>query len=201
MGNVLKRAAPRPARRIEAEVHGASLRAAEILARAGEEARAIAAVAESERAGIRARAAEEGRQEGLARAAATLAAAARERDRRLADAPREIAALAVEVAGVVLGRALAADPAALLDVAAGAVALARDRREVILRVNPSDAAVLSAGRDRLSAMLLRAPGLAVEPDPAVPAGGVVVLTEAGRIDGAIETRLAALREALEEALR
>jgi flagellar biosynthesis/type III secretory pathway protein FliH len=65
-------------------------------------------------------------------------------------------------------------------------------------VNPADRAQVRAAEGRLAAILLRAP-LAVREDPAVPPGGVVVETEAGRVDATVDTQLELLARALEEA--
>jgi flagellar biosynthesis/type III secretory pathway protein FliH len=194
---VLKGAAPIPARLVPAAVHDADRRVREMIARAEEEARGIAAAAEASRARLVAEAAEEGHREGLARAAATLAAAGRERDRCLAAAEREVVALALAVARKVLGRELAYG-AAVADLAARALEEARARREVLLRVNPADAAAVREAEGRLAAILLRAP-LAVREDPAVPPGGAVVETEAGCVDASVDTQLALLARALDEA--
>ena len=186
-------------RRIEAAEFNAAERARAIVAEAEARARELLEAAQAERERIRADAAEQGRAEGLARAGATLVAAAAARDRRLAGAEREVVALALDVARKVLGRELAQDPGAVADLAAQALAVARDRREVTLRVNPEDADAIRAAAGRLGALLARAPGLDVREDPAVERGGAVVETEAGRVDARVEAQLAALARAIEEA--
>lgn len=194
---VLKAIAPQPARRIPAAVHETDRRVREMVAAAEADARRLRLEAEAERSRVFAEAAEEGRREGLARAAATLAAAAAERDRRLAALPRDVAALALDVARVVLGRELAERTEAVAELAGRAVAAARERREVTLRVNPADAPAIRTAGEGLGAILLRAP-LGVREDPDVAPGGVIVETEAGRIDARVETQLAYLARALEE---
>ena len=186
-------------RRIEAAEFDAAERARAIVAEAEARARELLEAAQAERERIRADAAEQGRAEGLARAGATLVAAAAARDRRLAGAEREVVALALDVARKVLGRELAQDRSAVADLAAQALAVARDRREVTLRVNPEDADAIRAAAGRLGALLARAPGLDVREDPTVERGGAVVETEAGRVDARVEAQLAALARAIEEA--
>jgi type III secretion system HrpE/YscL family protein len=186
-------------RRIEAAEFDAAERARAIVAEAEARARELLEAAQAERERIRADAAEQGRAEGLARAGAALVAAAAARDRRLAGAEREVVALALDVARKVLGRELAQDRSAVADLAAQALAVARDRREVTLRVNPEDADAIRAAAGRLGALLARAPGLDVREDPAVERGGAVVETEAGRVDARVEAQLAALARAIEEA--
>ncbi len=196
---ILRNAAPLPAARIPAAVHGADLRVRELIAAAEAQALEIVAAAEASRDRIVAEATEEGRTAGLAQAAAVLTAAAAARERRLAAVEREVATAALQIAERLLGRELAARPDAVVDLAARALGAARERREVTLRVNPEDARAVRGAGERLAAILARAP-LAVREDAGVPRGGVVVETDAGWIDGTIETRLADLRRAVEEAL-
>jgi flagellar biosynthesis/type III secretory pathway protein FliH len=187
------------ARRLSAEVCEASLGAREILRRAEAEAARIRARAEADRHDALALAAEAGRQEGLARAAALLARAAAERDRLLASAERELVRLAVAVAEKVLARSVAADGEAVVAIAARVLDAARSRRQVSLRVNPEDAAALRRGERQLAGGLPRARSLEIREDPGVSRGGVVVETEGGTIDARLEVQLEALARALEEA--
>lgn len=196
---ILRNAAPLPPARIPAAVRDADLRVRQMIAAAEARALEIVAAAESSRDAIVAEAIEDGRRAGLARAGAVVAAAEAARDRRLAAVEREIAATALEVARTLLGRELATREDAVVDLAAGALAEARERREVTLRVHPDDARAVRGAGERLAAILARAP-LAVRDDAGVARGGVVVETEGGWIDGTIETRLADLRRAVEEEL-
>ncbi len=184
------------ARRLPAEVHAAVQRARGVLAAAEADARRIREAAEAERQGVLAAAGEAGRQEGLARAAVALAAAAGERDRILASAEPELVRLALAVAGKVVAGEVALDRGVVTRIAAEALQAARDRREVVVRVAPADAAALRAEEPRLLEALARARAVAIREDPAVGRGGVVVETEAGTVDARIETRLDALRRAL-----
>jgi flagellar biosynthesis/type III secretory pathway protein FliH len=193
---ILKAAAPAPGRRIGAAVWEADRQVRELVAAAEAEARRIVAAADEARGRVAVEAAAAGHAEGRARAAAMLAAAALARDRLLADAEREVVALALAVARKVLGRELASDPAAVVELAAAAVAEARDRREVVLRVSPGDAAAIRGGEGRLAA-LARAP-LRIHEDPSLEPGAAVVDTEAGRIDARVEAQLEALARAVEE---
>lgn len=191
---------PLPSSRVPAAVHEADGRVRETLAAAEARAREIVAAGEAAREAIRAEAEEAGRRAGLARAGALLAEIAAARDRRLAEVEREVATLALEVAGGLLGRALATSEEAVVELAARAIAAARDRREVVLRVHPDDARTVRAAERRLGALLARA-ALDVREDPAVGPGGAVVETEAGWVDARVETQLSELARALEEELR
>ncbi|HEY6100781.1 MAG TPA: FliH/SctL family protein [Anaeromyxobacter sp.] len=196
---ILKGAAPLPERRIPGAVHQATEKVREMVAAAEAEARRILSAAEAARDGIRASAAEEGRREGLARAAAALALVEVERTRRLARVEGELVALALDVARKVLGRELAERRSAFADLVARGLAEVRERREVVLRVNPADAPAVRAADGVLGAALARA-RLDVREDGAVAPGAAVIDTEAGRLDAGIEAQLAHLGRALEEAL-
>ncbi len=196
---ILKGAAPLPGRRIEAAVWDADRRVREMIAAAEADARRIVSDAEAARGRVLAEATEAGRWEGQARAAAVLARAALGRDRILEQAEREVIALALAVARKALGRELRAGGDAVVDLAATALAEARARREVVLRVSPADAASIRAAEGKLAAALSRAP-LEVREDPSVEPGGAVVDTEAGRIDARVETQIEAIARAIEEAL-
>jgi flagellar biosynthesis/type III secretory pathway protein FliH len=195
---ILKGNGPPPARRIDAAVFDADRRGREMVAAAEEQARVVIEGARAERARVLAEAREEGRREGEARAAALLVRAAGERDRLLGEAPREIARLALTVARKVLGRAVA-EPEGLLAIAEAAVAAARGRSEVVVRVSPADGGALRAGQGRLVDALGRSP-VEVREDPALARGVVVVVTDGGRIEAGIEAQLEVLALALEEAL-
>jgi flagellar biosynthesis/type III secretory pathway protein FliH len=184
--------------RIPAAVHDADRRVREMISAAEEEARRVRADAEAARDAIRAQAVDEGRREGLAAAAAALACAGAERDRLLASAEREVVSLALAVARKLLGRELAV-PDAVVDLAAQALAEARERRAVLLRVSTADAPAVRAAEGPLAAILVRA-RLELREDPALARGAVVVDTEAGSIDGGVEAQLEALARALAEAL-
>ncbi len=177
-------------------VYDADLRVREMVAAADERVCRLVADAEAARERIAGEARAEGLRDGEARAAATLAAAGAARDRLLAAAERELADLAIAVARKVLGRELA-QPGAVRSIAAAALAQARGRREVVLRVSPADAAALRDAAAPLGAILERA-ALSVREDPALAPGDVVVETEAGHVDARVETQLAALARALAE---
>jgi type III secretion protein L len=200
MARLLKGAAPLAVRRVAGVVHDATLRAREILARAEADAARRLAEVDEEKARARAEASAAGREEGLVRAAASLAAVAAERARRLAGLEREVAGLAIDVARRVLARELTADPTAVVELAARVLTEARDRREVVLRVNPADLPHVQGATARLGGLLTRAPGLRVLPDPGLARGAVLVETETGRLDGGVEAHLAAFERSIAEVL-
>jgi type III secretion protein L len=182
-------------RRLPGEVVAATDRARHILERAEAEAHRTLEAARAERERVLADAEDEGHRSGLARAAGALAQAAAERDRMLQAAGDDLVRLAVAVAGKVLGREVERD-GRVEALAASALEAVRHRREVILRVNPADAPGLRREAGRLGGLLARTPSLAIQEDPAVGRGGLLVETEAGTLDARLETRLEAVESAL-----
>ena len=204
MERVLKAAEGRSwtGRRIAAEAWQAGQEGRAILAAARAEGEALrreaVLAAEAARAAAEAEGLAVGRAEGLAVAAATMVRAAAVRDRWLAEARGEALDLALEVARRLLGRALAADPAVVRGAAAEALAAARGRRRLVLRLHPAAAAALH-GEGTALAALAGVPSVALEADPSLEPGDAVVETEAGGVDGRLATRLESLRAALEAA--
>jgi type III secretion protein L len=196
MASILQAArAPGVVDRLELE---ARERARGLLAEAQETAAQIRLGAERERDEALRAAAVAGREEGLAAAAAALLAAAEVRRHRLDGVEREIAAVALEVARKLVGRVVAERPELVTELARRALEPVRARREVLLRVNPADAPRLREEQPRLAGLLDRAPGVSVREDAGIEPGGVVVETEAGRVDARVEAQLAVLERALGE---
>jgi flagellar biosynthesis/type III secretory pathway protein FliH len=195
---ILKATSPLEARRITSAVYEADLRVRETIAAAEQRARTLVEDAEAARSHVLAEAREMGRREGLAEVAGALARAAAERDRILAQVPREVAGLALAVARRILGRE-AQGAGTALALAEAAVAAARGRRLAVLRVNPADVDAVRAGEGQLAARLGGAP-IEVREDPSVAVGGAVVDTDAGRIDASIEAQLEVFARAFDEAL-
>jgi type III secretion protein L len=195
----------RSAGRAQSFVHRVELearaRAEALLAEAEETASRLRDEAAAARASTLREAAREGREEGLASAASALAGVALAREQRLRALEAEVAAVALEVARVLLGGELAAAPERVLELARRALRPVRDRREVVLRLNPADVPLVRAGQGGLAAQLSRAPGLSLREDAAMARGGVVVETEAGSVDARVEAQLALLERALAEAER
>jgi flagellar biosynthesis/type III secretory pathway protein FliH len=189
---------PWPRRLVPAQAWQAAARAQAIVAEAGAQAEAIRRQAEADRAAIHQAAARTGHEEGLARAAAALLAAAAKRDAWLVDAEREVVALALEVARRIVGREVRLDPGAVRSLAAEALGAARGRRRVTMRLHPRSAEALrrEAGALATAAGL---PGVAVVEDPALDPADVVVETEAGQVDARLSARLEAFRQALDGA--
>jgi len=193
MATVLKGGAPPPP---DPEPIRRAERLAEELRRAAaDEAAGMVAAARAEAEAIRAEARARGRGEGLAELERLRAELEAARERALADAEPELRALALAVAGRVIGRAVEAEPVAVA-VAERALRRARLRRRLTLRAHPGDLGALGEALPRLRA--LAAPGeLALAEDATVGRGGVRLETEAGEVDARVETQLEALAAELE----
>ena len=187
-----------PVRGADAQVHGSDARAELLLESARAEAAQLRDDARAERARVLSEAREAGRQDGLALATETIARAQAACERRRAAAGQEQIALAFAIARKVLGRELELNRSAVVEIAAQALAEVRDRREVVLRVNPGDAGELRSQQRRLQELLVRASWLELREDDAVAPGGVVVETEAGVVDAQLEAQLAVLETVLKE---
>ena len=80
-------------------------------------------------------------------------------------------------------------------VVAQCLASAGQNRRVVVVVNPAQLADLEAGLEQLRKNS-DTPTLIARPDPSVAPGGCVLETDAGEVDGRLETQLAAIKAAL-----
>jgi flagellar biosynthesis/type III secretory pathway protein FliH len=164
-----------------------------LVAEARRQAAALVAEARGEAAAIRAQAAREGREEGAsALAAAWLrfrtaeAGALREREEHVLMVGRLLAER-------LLGRTLALDPAAIVDLAREALGAVVRARRVALHVHPDDAEPL---RGRLAELRLDAATIDVHADPSRPRGGLRAETDLGTLDADLAPQLDRLVDAL-----
>lgn len=184
--------------RLAGEVFDAAQRAQIILSEAEAEARRIRAQSELELEQARAAGIEAGRQEGLAQVAQLIAHTAVERDRMMAAAERELVLLALSIARKILDHEVA-HHTPVVEMTRRALEQVRHAPVVLLRVHPEEIELVRSGERGLAAVLSNAPGITVRADSSVARGGVVVETEGGSIDARLETQLAVLGKALEEA--
>jgi flagellar biosynthesis/type III secretory pathway protein FliH len=167
------------ARVIDGELVDARLEAARILEAARLDAAALRTAAEA--AGF-----ELGQKIALAAVTESEVARAAQAARRLDDAEAELIELAVAIAEKIVRRQLTLTPATVADIAAECLTSARKRRSVTVRVHPDDLELVGA----------RLPGVAVRGDESVSRGGCLVDTEIGRIDGRLDSQLAAIARGL-----
>ena len=190
-----------PAAQAEALKQRAQAEADQVLASAQQQAQSILAEAHDELERLRASAHEEGLQMGREEGVAQLVANAVQANERIAALENEvrpqIVTLAMAIARRIVGRELEFQPEAVVHIVKQALGeKARQRREITLRVNPSDAQIIRANRAALVEMLSRTKEVAIQEDPNVAPHGVVIETEAGTIDAQLETQLATMERAL-----
>jgi flagellar biosynthesis/type III secretory pathway protein FliH len=182
-------------RRISAAEWMGAARAEALVASAEAEAAAVRQAAGE----VRAAAEREGRAAGMEAAAAQvevrLSELASAQAAWLARAEADSVELALEMARRILGRELRGDPGLVYACASEALRVAGPVRRLRVRLHPDAVALL---RERSPALGAQVEGRALElvADPALIPGDVVVETEAGQVDGRIESRLALFRAAL-----
>ena len=137
-----------------------------------------------------------GREEGLAEITAGVLGVALERARSAAAAEADLRRLAVRIAERLLGHQLAVAPEMVADIVRAALAAARSRAGVTLRVHPEDLPLVDRERPRLAAVLRQGAPLALVADPLVERGGCVVDTGRGVVDARLSVQLAAIERAL-----
>lgn len=181
-------APPARARRIAGEVIEARAEAARIIAAAQKEAAAVVASAA-------ATAANEAREQEIARLAASFLALRDEEARRPERELDRIVELAVVLAERLVGEALRVEPSRIAELAASAIHEARGALRVRIDASPEDvdALVRALGDIGQSAD--------IQPDPALQRGSLIVHTNLGRVDARLAPQLARLAAALREALR
>jgi len=175
---------------VPAAVLTAEAAAAQVRARAEEDAAALRA--EAERAGF-----EAGKQEGFAQVSALLLAARAQAERDLASAKDAAIVLARRMAERIVGRAVELSPELMGEIVAEALAASRARKgAVVLRAHPDDLTVVERERPRWLARVATGVDVRVVADPAIGRHGCVVETAVGRLDARLDTQLDALERAL-----
>jgi type III secretion system HrpE/YscL family protein len=180
-----------PGERFEALADAASIRAA-----AQREADALLVRAKAEAERVRSEAHAEGRERGLAAVTELLVSARASAARSRRDSTVELRGLAVKIAEKLLGRALALDPAMVVDLAAQALGHAGEPKALRLRCHPEDLELLESGRPRLMERCVSLGVLRIEADEQVPRGGCVLDSELGHVDARLATQLDAIDRAL-----
>lgn len=170
-----------------ARIAEAEARIAEAERRAAEaEARAAAAEARAGEAEARAEAALHERfgrvVEALQRASERLEALEAQ---IVAAAEGEILRLALAVAQRILDHEVANDPAWMRDVLPAALATVADRRRIVIRCHPQDAAEIRARLPQLAQAAAGIEQLAIEDDPALARGSLVLAAGGTRLDASV----------------
>lgn len=108
----------------------------------------------------------------------------------------QIGTIALKVARKILGRELHNYPESVVDVAKMALSeKARQRKDIIVRANPEDMAILRQEKVLLLEQLIRTKDLTLREDATVERGGVIIETESGTIDAQLHVQMAAFEAA------
>jgi type III secretion protein L len=141
-------------------------------------------------------AASQGQQEGFSQAEHMREQIQALEQRMLKEVEGEVVRAALRIAEKLLSKEMEQRQDAIADVAVAALQHISDAREVWLRVNPRQAAVLRRYKQRLVDSLSMAKGVDVREDKKVAPGGVLIQTESGVIDATLETQLAEIARVL-----
>ena len=185
-----RRLAPGATRVLRAEQLHSLGEAERILEGARAQARALTAQAAAE-------AVERRRQveaESSARAAALLCRAEEHAAQIVRDARGELTTLAVRIAEKILGEQLRLEPDSVCSIVEQCLRAWPGPRQVRLRVNPADVPRLQSALPRLRGA--SSATLQICSDPEVAAGGCLLESELGEVDGRLEVQLSRLAEAL-----
>ena len=175
--------------------------ASDILEDARAQAQSLIDAATTEAKALREKAKNEGRQEGIDQGATEVAQIIKRmtehQQEQEAQVLPQLLKLVRKMAEKVIGSELEQRPEALVGMIKRTLHdKARQRRSLLLRVNPADLEVVRNERHRLMDALVRASDLAIREDDDISPGGVVIETEAGTIDARLETQLDALERAM-----
>jgi len=101
----------------------------------------------------------------------------------------EVGRLALDLAGKIIAREWESDPEVALPILRQALHSVSDRDQVGVRVAPERLEAFRAISDEIGLLVSSPTGVRWVPDRRVPATGVVVETEAGKLDARIDTQL------------
>lgn len=146
---------------------------------------------------------QEGYQEGRNAGATELAEIVAQSSQRLAQieaqAEPQLKTLALAIAKKIIGKELEFHPEAVVDIIKQALSeKARQRREIVLRVNPEDMSFVREHKAELLEVLSRCKEIGIREDPDVSRHGVVIETDAGLIDAQLETQLEVFERILKQ---
>lgn len=170
--------------------------AAQMVAEAERQARAILDNAEEEAQAAIAAARERGDEEGKASAAEVQQLAERLELSLSENLEQEALECAVDACKELISLELKNRPRTIVDIATKALGAAKHQREIYVRAHPHDAALLRESKRQLLDSLSRARDLDIREDIALTIGGCMIETEIGLIDARIETQLSTLTKRL-----
>ena len=165
------------------------------IASARDEAERMVADAKKQAESIRTEAKEQAVAEAHRECLELLGEAQAIHDRATDEAERDLVKMAFRLAERLVGTALEFEPELVGAMVDDVVRRARGRRRITVVAHTADAARLEEMTDKLSETAGGA-RVMVEASDDVSRGGCVLKTEAGEVDARLETRLAAIRQAL-----
>lgn len=103
---------------------------------------------------------------------------------------------AVEIARHLLLAEVEAHPDGILRIAQKVLSTVPEAKQIYLRVNPADAALLRENKERLINVLEKAKDVDIRVDKQVERGGLIVQTESGVIDAQLSTQIEEISRAI-----
>ncbi len=189
---------PPPARRgvVSGEDYEAKQTGNKIIEDAQKKAAEIVAAAEAKRDEVFAKAVEEAKAEIAPKLAEELLRAKMQAGELMKEMEGQLIDLALKISAKIIGRDLERDPMVVAEIAATAIETARASKAMVLRVNPKDGATLRAAKPKLMELIGRTVEVSIRDDADIEAGGCVIQTEFGTIDGQIKTQYQMLENVL-----
>ena len=184
---------------IQQKIAQAEQQAQEIIQKARLEADSLLEKAKAEAEELKISAQHQGYQDGINQAEQQAEAIRRQAREVLAQAEQaradtidaledEITALAVEIAEKVLTAQLTINPETVMQVAAEAVQMVRDRERITIYVNPADQPIYTAKKAELEEILSQRAVLTIIADETIKPGGCLVDTDEGLVDATVDAR-------------
>jgi len=117
------------------------------------------------------------------------------RDRALAVAEQDLVRLSVKLAEKIVGRELRTDRETVVDIISTALQHARQKENLLIRVNPADLSTAQKELERFKSYS-RSKFIDISADPRVGKGGCLIESEVGTVDARLETQFRVLSNAL-----
>ncbi len=178
----------------ESTIARATEEAAMIMPNAQAEAEALIARANEESAELKATAEErgfaEGKEAGSAQLIELIAKQTKEFNDFCGTLEQELLRLTLSIVRKVISEELDEGSDIVVKITQRALKTVRQRREITIRTNPQDMITLKEHKRALLDVLSRTKDIIFEEDAAIAPGGVLIETEAGRIDARLDTQLA-----------
>lgn len=174
-----------------------AISAKEIIDLAKEEAENFKQEIQVEAEDIKAKAFDEGFQEGLVSLNKHLFALDQELKNLRSDIQKKILPLALSAAKKLLGEELKLHPDRIVEIVLTALKPVTQHRKIIIYVNRQDLAMLDENKSRIRKMFEHLENLSIQERDDIEPGGCMIETEAGIINAQLENQWRALESAFE----